>query len=275
MRAAHAPLWVGQSGVPPIPRSRQIRRWRKPGSLREHRCDARASPAMEPISPELCLVDPALALEARARLPDVVLAGPKTREIAPATRIPVRDRIVRAGAWLLVPSVVLNVALLGSHDSARTDAVRPPATASPAVPHSTPPASVRPAAKPRRPAPSTYGVLGAAATPKHPPVRRSAPARRPRKARAPAAQRTLDWPVTPGARSYDLVLWRGHRRVADLWPKKPGIAVDTVACSAGRRLSKGRYLWFVYPVVGTGSHRYGALARSGVVDVNPAVCSDS
>ena len=79
----------------------------------------------------------------------------------------------------------------------------------------------------------------------------------------------LSWRPTPRARLYDLVLWRGHRRIADLWPTKPKISVATVACSAGKRLAKGRYLWFVYPVVDTAAHRYGALAGWGAVDIDP------
>jgi len=82
----------------------------------------------------------------------------------------------------------------------------------------------------------------------------------------------LSWPATAGATFYDLVLWRGHRRVADLWPTKSSIAVATVGCSSGRRLSKGRYLWFVYPVVDGGSGRYGALAGWGAVEIDPALC---
>jgi hypothetical protein len=80
----------------------------------------------------------------------------------------------------------------------------------------------------------------------------------------------LSWQATSRAGLYDLVLWRGHRRVADLWPTKPKISVAAVACSAGKRLAKGRYLWFVYPIVDTASHRYGALAGWGAVDIDPS-----
>ena len=79
----------------------------------------------------------------------------------------------------------------------------------------------------------------------------------------------LTWPATSHADLYDLVLWRGHKRVADLWATKPKITVATLACGAGKRLSKGRYLWFVYPVVDRASHRYGALAGWGAVDIDP------
>jgi hypothetical protein len=109
-----------------------------------------------------------------------------------------------------------------------------------------------------------HGVLGAKATPKPKPR----PAARP-----PVARETLAWPATAGATSYDLVLWRGHRRVADLWPKKPARSVAAVACGARRRLEKGRYLWFVYPVVDAAAgRRYGKLAGWGVVEIDPKTC---
>jgi hypothetical protein len=79
----------------------------------------------------------------------------------------------------------------------------------------------------------------------------------------------LSWRATARAGLYDLVLWRGHRRVADLWPTKSKVSVATVACGAGKRLAKGRYLWFVYPVVDRASRRYGALAGWGAVEIDP------
>jgi hypothetical protein len=82
----------------------------------------------------------------------------------------------------------------------------------------------------------------------------------------------LSWPATAGAKFYDLVLWRDHRRVADLWPRVPTIKVASVACGAGRRLEKGRYLWFAYPIFAAGSRPDGRLAGWGSVDIDPAVC---
>ena len=209
---------------------------------------------MEPISPELCLVDPVLARHARKLLPPLEDVEP-TRSPAPAAALRVaasRGRVTRLGAWLLVPSVVLNLALLW-----------PRSDSAPVVASSPPPLAARPPAKhPAAPKPRTGGVLAAKTKPRRMP---KAPAAAP-----PVQTRRLSWPATPSATAYDLVLWRGHRRVADLWPKKPGIDVAKVACGAGRRLKKGRYLWFAYPVVG--SHRYGKLARWGAVDIDPKTC---
>jgi len=180
--------------------------------------------------------------------------------VPPPPRRSVGDRVARAGAWLLVPSVLLNVALLNSSNppgpSFATPAVTVPlpAVATKAKRRADPPARRRPS--------RAHGVLGAKATPKPRPA-----------ARPPVARRMLEWPATAGATSYDLVLWRGHRRVADLWPKKPALSVAAVACGA-RRLEKGRYLWFVYPVIDAGGgRRYGKLARWGAVDVNPQTCA--
>jgi hypothetical protein len=216
---------------------------------------ARTRRLMEPISPELCLVDPVLARRARELLSPLEDVEPALSP-APAAALRVeaapRGRLTRLGVWLLVPSVVLNAALLWP----RSDS-SPVVAASPALPAARPPAK-----HPAAPKPRTGGVLGAKTKPRRavdPPVT------------VPRAQsRRLSWPATPSATSYDLVLWRGHRRVADLWPKKPGIDVAKVACGAGRRLKKGRYLWFAYPVVG--SHRYGKLARWGAVDIDPKTC---
>jgi hypothetical protein len=215
---------------------------------------ARTRRFMEPISPELCLVDPVLARRARELLPpleDVEPALSPAPAAALRASVP-RGRVTRLGAWLLVPSVVLNVALLWP----RSDST-PVVASSPA-----PPAARPPAKRPAAPKPRTGGVLAAKTKPRRMP---KAPA-----AARPVQSRRLSWPATPDATAYDLVLWRGHRRVADLWPKKPGIEVATVACGAGSRLKKGRYLWFAYPVVA--SHRYGKLARWGAVEIDPKTC---
>jgi len=212
---------------------------------------------MEPISPELCLVDPVLARHARALLPpleDVVSVRAAPPEVPLAAAPAARRRLTRLGAWLLVPSVVLNVALLWPRSPSGTGAALSPA-----------PTVARLPAK--RPAPVRMGGVLAAKTKPH------GIARPPATPPIVRARRRLSWPATAGATLYDLVLWRGHRRVADLWPTKSSIAVATVACSAGKRLEKGRYLWFVYPVVDGGSGRYGALAGRGAVEIDPEACA--
>jgi hypothetical protein len=224
--------------------------------------------SMEPISPELCLVDPVLARRAREDLPPLEDAVP---DAGPAPRAPVparagrRDRLTRLGGWALAASLLLNVALLWPKSTGETAPVlspapalapAPKATRSPAK-HVTPKHPVAKRPTPKR----TGGVLAAKAEAKQ--------TTRPARPRVARGRRVLSWRATPRADLYDLVLWRGHRRVADLWPTKSKISVATVACGAGKRLAKGRYLWFAYPVVDRVSHRYGALAGWGAVTIDP------
>jgi hypothetical protein len=205
---------------------------------------------MEPISPELCLVDPVLARRARELLPPLEEVA---REPAPPAEAPLRrhGRLIRFGGWVLAASLLLNVALLWPKNAAETAPVLSPAPT---------PKTARSPAKP--PAPKRIGgVLAAKAE-----AKRSAPRSNPRVVRK---RRVLSWRATARADLYDLVLWRGHRRVADLWPTKSKVSVATVACGAGKRLARGRYLWFVYPVVDRVSRRYGALAGWGAVEIDP------
>jgi hypothetical protein len=211
-----------------------------------------APPVMEPISPELCLVDPVLARRARELLPpfDEGLPPPSPAP-APAAR---HRRLRRVGGWALAASLLLNVALLWPKSAAETPILSPAPAPTPA------PKAARSPAK--RPAPKrTGGVLAAKAEAKR--------TTRPAKPRVIRKRRVLSWRATPRADLYDLVLWRGHRRVADLWPTKAKVSVATVACGAGKRLPKGRYLWFVYPVVDRAPRRYGALAGWGAVELDP------
>jgi hypothetical protein len=218
-----------------------------------------ASVPMEPISPELCLVDPVLARRARELLPslETVPDGGFAAEAPVTVPVPARrGRLTRVGGWVLAASLLLNVALLWPKSTADAPVLAPAPTP---APKSASKAAQSPA---KRPTPKrTSGVLAAKAE-----ARRSA---RPAKPRVVQGRRVLSWRATARAGLYDLVLWRGHRRVADLWPTKSKVSVATVACGAGKRLAKGRYLWFVYPVVDRASRRYGALAGWGSVDIDP------
>jgi hypothetical protein len=216
-----------------------------------------APPVMEPISPELCLVDPVLARRARELLPPFEEVAPRPVAAPEAPRR--HRRLTRLGGWALAASLLLNVSLLWPKSTAET-----PVLSSAPAPAPTPTAARPPAKHPvaRRPTPKrTGGVLAAKAEAKR--------STRPAKPRVIRKRRVLSWRATPRADLYDLVLWRGHRRVADLWPTKSKVSVATVACSAGKRLARGRYLWFVYPVVDRVSHRYGALAGWGAVELDP------
>ena len=223
--------------------------------------------SMEPISPELCLVDPVLARRARELLPSLE-TGPDDG-FAVEAPLPAhsarRGRVTRLGGWVLAASLLLNVALLWPKSTAETPVLAPaPAPAPKATKAARPPAKHSTAKHPvaKRPKPKrTGGVLAAKAEAK----RRTRPA----KPRLQRGRRVLSWRATPRADLYDLVLWRGHRRVADLWPTKAKVSIATVACGAGKRLAKGRYLWFAYPVLDRVSHRYGALAGWGAIEIDP------
>jgi hypothetical protein len=208
---------------------------------------------VEPISPELVLVDPDLARRARALLPDLASVDrapePAVAAAAPAPRTSWlrarRDGLVRVAAWCAVPSIALNVALL------RTDSAAEP------VPLSAPPRVVTVTVAPI--APPTAQRKGVAAA-RH---ERALPSR----PKVAGPHGVLRWPEHRKAVAYDVVVWRAHRRIADVWTPKPKIAVASIACRGPRALAPGRYLWFVYPLVDTKPRRYGRLAKWGTFAV--------
>jgi hypothetical protein len=86
------------------------------------------------------------------------------------------------------------------------------------------------------------------------------------------ASRRLRWNAVAGATYYNVVLWRNGKRVLDLWPTSPRVVVPTTSVKRELqpRLSPGSYLWFAYPGYGAKpAHRYGALAATGVLVVQP------
>ena len=82
---------------------------------------------------------------------------------------------------------------------------------------------------------------------------------------------TISWHPVAGASYYNLVLWRGHRRILDLWPTSTRVLLPGAWDYHGVRgsVSPGRYLWFAYPGFGakTSAH-YGTPAQHGVLIVN-------
>ena len=211
---------------------------------------------MEPISPELALVDPELARRARALLPapaggELLREDPVAAPPPRPRRLRIRsDLLTRVAAWLVVPSIALNVALL------RTDSATAPSSV--AAPPRVVTVTVAPIA-PRadRTRPRREGVEAA----QH---KRVLPTR-------PAVHRqsgVLRWPATAKAVKYDVVVWLGHRRIADVWTAKPRVAVAELACRGSSALAPGRYLWFVYPLVDEHPRRYGPLAKWGAFVVS-------
>ena len=81
----------------------------------------------------------------------------------------------------------------------------------------------------------------------------------------------LSWKPVKRASYYNLVLWRSHQRLLDLWPASTHVLLPRAWKHSGvtGSLSPGRYLWFVYPGFGPrASARYGTTVQSGVLIVN-------
>jgi hypothetical protein len=213
----------------------------------------------ELVSPELALVDPDLAARARRALPEPdTFAWLEATRRVPATPAPPARRLDLARAGRSAVLVLLAASLLVNADLLfeRRDAA---------------PASLSRAAAPAaRKQPPRYGVRGAERK-LVAPARRAAPPQRHRAsagspASAPAKSLRLKWPKASSAVQYDVVIWRGHERVLDLWTRVPQLDVATLPCSQARKLTpRARHLWFVYPQVSRGkTARFGALLKWGV-----------
>ena len=216
---------------------------------------------MEPISPELALVDPELARRARALLPVPAASGVSLEDVvaAPAPRSSRlrlrRDLLIRTAAWLAVPSIALNIAYL------RTDSAAQPA------PVSAPPRVVTVSVAPRAPRVAPLKTVTTARRRARPSRSGVASARHDKRPAVHAAKSELRWPHTARATAYDVILWRGHQRIADVWTTKPRVTVAAVACKGKTPLAAGKYLWFVYPLVHARPWRYGRLVKWGTVHV--------
>jgi len=71
------------------------------------------------------------------------------------------------------------------------------------------------------------------------------------------------------ARYYEVVLWRAHGRVADVWTSRHLLTVRAIRRALRpKELDPGRYLWFAYPGFGSRSaHRYGRVSAKGILDL--------
>jgi hypothetical protein len=200
----------------------------------------------EPLSPELALVDPELAERARRALPEPpVEVEPPAQPTPPAppSPRPPRGIVRRLGVPVLLASVFLNVVLL-------REKLDPAPTARPAQP------AIAVVAGAEAEVPRKAKLAPAAAKP--------APRQRPK-----VARRTISWPAAERAVAYDVIVWRGHRRIADVWTEKPHLDVAVLRC--GHQLAPGRYLWFVYPVRSRAApRRYGRMVKWGALQVPAA-----
>jgi len=217
----------------------------------------------ELVSPELALVDPELAARARSALPepDTFAWLEATRPIQVTAGAPPRRLdLARAGRTavlvLLAASLLVNADLLFEQRDAAPAQMQPSRAAAPAA----------------RKQPPRYGVRGAERKLVAPaPAKRAAPSQRHKSSAgspssAPAKSLRLKWPKASSAVQYDVVIWRGHARVLDLWTRTPRLDVAALPCAQARKLTpNARHLWFVYPQVSRGkTARFGALLKWGV-----------
>jgi hypothetical protein len=70
----------------------------------------------------------------------------------------------------------------------------------------------------------------------------------------------LRWTAVRGARYYNVQLFRGTRKVLSAWPRAARLRLEPAWRFGGRarRLTAGRYRWYVWPGIGRRSaDRYG------------------
>jgi hypothetical protein len=214
------------------------------------------------VSPELALVDPELAERARRSLPEPDTLARLERRVQPPTaparwRTAIRSsRIPRNAVLVLLgASLLLNFDLLMEGGTGEQAPDRPAKQAA--------------VEKPAR----RYGVSAAQRRLVKPQTRRRGKARV-RKAAKPRAA-MLRWPQARSAIEYDLVIWRGHERVLDVWRQEPQLDLASLPCADARKLHAGvRYLWFAYPLLRrSGPQRFGPLLKWGVFRAGrPGAC---
>jgi RTX calcium-binding nonapeptide repeat (4 copies) len=80
----------------------------------------------------------------------------------------------------------------------------------------------------------------------------------------------LRWKPAPGARSYNVQLWRGNRKLLSRWPLRPRLQLHARWRYNGRwyRLRPARYRWYVWPAYSWG---FGAFrSRTFIIGRLPA-----
>jgi hypothetical protein len=255
---------------------------------------------MDVLSPELVLVDPVLAAEARRLLPD----PPDCLALRQRSLEDPRPDAAAAGSAPPTPRIVVRLA---PSVSAGAATVAPPTPASLSVPHghvvAAPRASIVVAAPPRaatvpfpvefpahpsRWRPSFLAVLAALLVAlvvglpafdlipwdsKRPSFAETGDGASDATPKADVrvtppteavADINLRWPRAKGADFYNVVLWRSGRRVVDLWPRTNRVQLADGATSDGRKLAPGRYQWFAFAAFKNGAKtRFGHSLANG------------
>ena len=89
---------------------------------------------------------------------------------------------------------------------------------------------------------------------------------------AVAAPPQLRWTRVRGATYYNVQLFRGHRKLLSAWPSSASFQLRAHWRFAGhtRRLTQGRYRWYVWPGYGArAERRYGKLVGSRSFVLSP------
>jgi hypothetical protein len=211
-------------------------------------------PTRELLSPELALVDPALARRARALLPDPVAAPhasaiprpPVTAPTTPASQPPgppahARRKLVLAAISCLVAAMAVAVAWVRSGDRS------PP----PSLPVS--------ASSSQRPAPVTPTPTSAA-IPANP-------------VDTPAAERqTFVWAPVANASGYEFQLFRGSARLFRARVDEPRLQLPAdLPNGEPGTLGPGSYRWYVWAI----QRRTGARESAAVVQARLTIEDES
>ena len=190
---------------------------------------------VDPVSPELALVDPELAAEARALLPDgpgIRIARPRgTIELIPFSvpAIPARRRVTTVAIALILLGAAL-VAGIGSGVALSVLDREPAAQSSAPV--------AAPTASPTQAAPVPQ-------PPTAPPTRSG-----PNVVEPPR----FVWPAEPGVERYRVALYRGGQKVFERDVRATALELPRTWTHEGRLygLTRGTYRWVVWPLFGSG-----------------------
>lgn len=236
------------------------------------------TPTEHALTPELALVDPALAREARAGLPqpDDTLeriealvqmsrrASLAQQSLETAER-PVSDLVesARRVAWtrrrrsaLLAGAAAAGTLVIALLVGVRVDVRGTPAGADTTAVDETPTPSVPTT-------PSTGVEAPAKPVPQHKPGGAGRP---PRKTKPALAPQRFAWAPTPGASAYHVELFRGSSKVFEADTARPALTLPAhwVFEQRRRSLEPGSYRWYVWPVV-SGTRAARAIVQSNLV----------
>jgi hypothetical protein len=231
--------------------------------------------ADDPVTPELALVDPALASRERLRLPEppaeTVVRDKPGPAIAPApAMVPTeQSRRRQRPRWRRVSLVLAVLAVAGglsiayakfwNRQPAESPTRQPVAASTTVVPaHAKASPPTRPATRATKPKSKPKTAP--------PPKRQRRASHRAAGKRAtttpsvPDAGRTFAWVPSAGARYYLVEFYRGRREILRASPSAPRLVLPPRWSFNGRsyRLTPGTYRWSVRPGFGPlARHRYG------------------